>query len=308
MSYSNTIPIFLICDDNYSPYMATMIASVCCNTTYHIEFHVIGKGISKENQDKILTMKNDFGNFDIDYTKFDATTCLNIPYLKLARMTSSTFIRMALADLYPNIDRALVMDVDMISLQDISMLWNKSLDGYIFAAALDQPLTAYHIFKKNMNIRQDCKYANCGIMLIDCTKWRNQKITNKCIRIEQEYRKKLECADQDVINKVFLGNFKELSSKFNSILGNEKNIVVRHFCGLRKPWLSKYNAEGNIIANYRNWWHYAKMTPYYTEIKKQYDNLTNNRQNVSAKTTVEYYIRMEKISAIRNKIKMKESK
>ncbi len=300
-----TIPIFLICDDNYAPYMATMVASICFNTKNHIEFHVIGKGISKENQNKIEQMKLKFNNFDIDYKIYDVTTQCNIPYLVLSRMTSSTFIRMLLPNLYPEIDRALIMDVDMISMQDISSLWNIDLENFIFAATLDEPLDAYYVFKKNMQLSKDCKYANCGLMLIDCKQWRNNKITEKCIEIEKQYRDHLNCADQDVINKVFCGNFKEIDSKFNSLLGNEDNIVNRHFCYLRKPWFSKFNVEGELIKNFDSWWKYAEMTPFYEEIKLQYDKMTDNGVDTSISKAQRNYKRMEMISCVRNLIKSK---
>lgn len=296
------IPIFLICDDNYSPYMATMIASICANTKCQMQFHCIGKGISQENKEKIEKMKQTFHNFDIDYRIYDVTKANNISYLSLARMTSSTFIRMLLPDLYPDIDRALIMDVDIISLQDVSSLWNINLESYIWAASLDKPLNAYHIFKKNLDVDFDCKYANCGVMLIDCKKWREEQITKKCLEIEKEYRDFLNCADQDVINKLFLGNFKELDSRYNSLLGNEDNIINRHFCYLRKPWISKYNIEGELIRNFDDWWHYAKMTPFYDEVKLAYDK-NNNQGNCATLNKLRKDAKKQLFIQLRNNIK-----
>ena len=290
---SNNISIFLICDDNYAPYMATMIASICCNTSSFIEFHVIGKGISNQNKQNIQLMKENINNFDIDYKIFDVTSQCNIPYLILSRMTSSTFIRMMLPDLYPDIDRAVVMDVDMIALQDIAKLWSNSLDDYIFGATLDFPLNAYYSFKEKMDIKENCKYANCGLMLIDCKKWREEKITEKCLQIEKDYRDKLTCADQDVINKVFLGKFKVFDSKYNSLLGNEKDIIIRHFCYLRKPWLSRYNIEGNLINNFEDWCKYAKMTPYYEKLEQEYKTFNKNGAD-SAYNTITAYRNLER--------------
>lgn len=301
----NNIPIFLICDDNYSPYMATMIASICNNTKSYIEFNVIGKGISDANKMLLEKMKESFSNFNIDYKTFDVKKECDITYLVLSRMTYSTFIRMLLPDLYPQIDRALIMDVDMISLNDISSLWEQNLGNYTFAATLDEPLDAYYIFKKNLGVDEDCKYANCGLMLINCKKWRDDNISQKCIEIEKLYRDKLNCADQDVINKVFLGNFLQLDNKYNSLLGNETEIINRHFCYLRKPWYSKYNIDGGLIKNFDDWWYYAKMTPFYEQLKFQYDSLNNNADKDLANIAKDNYKKMEMIAYIRNKIKNK---
>lgn len=299
----NKIPIFLICDDNYAPYMATMIASVCFNTKYFVEFHVVGKGISDQNKKMIDEMKKTFPNFDIDYKIIDITKDFNISYLSLVRMTSSTFIRMLLPDLYPEINRVLIMDVDIISLEDISSLWNETLDNYLWAASIDKPVGgAYLTFKKNMDVAHDCKYANCGVMILDCKKWRDEKISMKCLDIEKKYRDKLNCADQDVINKVFLGDFKELDSKYNSLLGLEENIINRHFCYLRKPWFSKYNVEGDEIKNFDDWWKYAKMTPFYEMLKLKFEeNNANGAQN--AIRVLKKYETMQMFSDLRNKIR-----
>lgn len=304
----STISIFLICDDNYSPYMSTMIASICSNTKHKIDFHCIGKGISPENQAKIEEMKKTFSNFNIDYKIYDVSKSHNIKYLSLSRMTSSTYIRMILPDLYPEIDRALIMDVDIISLQDISLLWNQNLDDYIMAAALDKPIeAAYYTFKENMDITEDCKYANCGVMIIDCKKWREKDITKKCLEIEKQYRHKLNCADQDVINKVFLGEFKELDSNYNSLLGHEDNIINRHFCYLRKPWFSKYNVEGELIKNFEDWWKYAKMTPFYEDLQEAYKKNHINGHD-SALNTLKKYQNNILLSALRTRVKIQNAK
>lgn len=302
------IPVFLICDDNYSPYMATMIASVCNHTESRIEFHVIGKGISPENRARLEGMQRNFPNFDIDYRICDPSGQFGIPYLSLSRMTLSTYIRMLFPELFPEIDRALIMDVDILALGDIEQLWRQSLDGHIFAAALDgtnpdEPQVAYEAFKQNLAVKEDCLYANCGVMLIDCRKWREKGISQQCLAVEKEYRDCLECADQDVINKVFHGNFKVLDSRFNSLLGEEEDIVIRHFCWLRKPWISKYNAVGDPIRHFGEWWKHAAMTPFYPELKSRFDRLAEAGDNATPVRTRAVYERMEKIAHFRNLIR-----
>lgn len=297
----------MICDDNYSPYLATMVASICSNTGAFVECHVIGKGTGGRNRTMIESMKERFPNFSIDFRVCDPSGIYGIDYLSLSRMTVSTFIRMLLPDLYPEIDRALIMDVDIISLQDIGLLWKQELDGHVFAAALDEPDTARRAFLRNLEVDTDCRYANCGVMIVDCRKWRERGITARCLEVERKYRDVLECADQDVINKVFLGDFKVLESRFNSLLGNDEDMVNRHFSWLRKPWFSKYNAVGDLIKNFDDWWHYAAMTPFYPEVKARYDSLTQGDDSSALKARANYE-RMEMLSFIRNSMKRNNTK
>ena len=41
----SNIPIFLSSDDNYAPFVATTIASICDNTKSFCEFYVLDGGI-----------------------------------------------------------------------------------------------------------------------------------------------------------------------------------------------------------------------------------------------------------------------
>ena len=49
----NKIPIFLASDNNYAPFVATTIASICDNTKSFCDVYVLDGGITKENQSKI---------------------------------------------------------------------------------------------------------------------------------------------------------------------------------------------------------------------------------------------------------------
>ena len=50
------IPIFLSSDNNYAPYIATTIASICDNTAAFCEFYILDGGIKTDNKTKIKTL------------------------------------------------------------------------------------------------------------------------------------------------------------------------------------------------------------------------------------------------------------
>jgi len=49
------IPIFLSSDNNYAPFVATTIASICDNTKSFCDFYILDGGIEEENKEKIFT-------------------------------------------------------------------------------------------------------------------------------------------------------------------------------------------------------------------------------------------------------------
>ncbi len=62
---------FLSSDNNYTPFVATTMASILDNTKSFIEFYVLDGGISEENQEKIRSLKNQFSNFSIEFLKIN---------------------------------------------------------------------------------------------------------------------------------------------------------------------------------------------------------------------------------------------
>ena len=61
------IPIFLSSDNNYAPFVATTIASICDNTKSFCDFYILDGGIEEENKEKICQLKTLFNNFSIEF-------------------------------------------------------------------------------------------------------------------------------------------------------------------------------------------------------------------------------------------------
>ena len=66
----SNIHIFLSSDNNYAPFVATTIASICDNTKSFCDFYILDSGIEEEeeeeeNKEKICQLKTKFNNFSI---------------------------------------------------------------------------------------------------------------------------------------------------------------------------------------------------------------------------------------------------
>lgn len=77
----------------------------------------------------------------------------------------------------------------------------------------------------------------------------------------------------DILNKYFDTNYKLLDEKYcwlnqyYDFYGEPKNqIVIRHFNGPTKPWHVKPVENKIMPKNISDFWHYAKMTPYYESL------------------------------------------
>lgn len=282
------VPIFLSSDNNYAPFVATTIASVCDNTKSFCEFYVIDGGISPDNRSKIMALSEQFKNFStefitIDYDKY-FKNFREITYLGL-----STYSRFLISELKPEITKCIYLDVDIIVIDDIKKLFDINLDNYVIGAVRDTGNSKYlNYVKQSIGLPANSIYFNAGVLLINNSKWVGQNITQKLFDIEQKYREKLKIADQDILNICFQNSYKLLDIKYNTMYDNPE-IIIRHFTNYPKVWQADFyldleTKQPKKIEHADIFWKYAKMTPFYQEIcdiKNKFlaSNLLYNRFN-----------------------------
>ena len=284
------IPIFLSSDDNYSPFVATTIASICDNTKSFIDFYVLDSGISEQNKKKIEELKQSFSNFSIEFIKVDTKKYFkNIDYNNTSKYVSiSTYNRFLIPYVKPQLNKVIYLDVDIIANMDISELFNIDLGNFSIGAVVDgrgikDPLILR--CKRNLKLAKVHDYFNAGVLLINAKKLKEENILHKVFETEQKYRNRLELADQDILNVLYDGNnYKKLDKKFNTF--NELAELtptnkICHFSGFLKPWFVDQNLETDnripVLRNKNLFWKYAIKTVFYNDLisKIQYkDNIS----------------------------------
>lgn len=261
------IPIFLSADNNYAPFIATTIASICDNTKSFCNFYILDGGISEENKEKICELKQQFNNFSIEFFKIDTDKYFK-NFITESYITMAAYYRLIIADLFPHLNKVLYLDVDIIAKGDISELYKTDLGESVLGAVRDQGDKQYIAkLKKNIEMDDSSNYFNSGVLLINLKKWREQNITQKLFSIEKKYRGKLLCNDQDVLNKAFENNYKMLPQKFNALTVQD-DTVIRHYYSKPKPWEIKQGIKNSsqLLSDMEIFWYYAKKTPYYEQL------------------------------------------
>ena len=83
------IPIFLSSDNNYAPFVATTIASICDNTKAFCDFYILDGGISRKNKENIKKLKMRFKNFSIEFLSINQEVEFkNIEYKNFSKYIS----------------------------------------------------------------------------------------------------------------------------------------------------------------------------------------------------------------------------
>lgn len=143
-----------------------------------------------------------------------------------------------------DIDRLLYIDIDTLVLKDLTNLYSTNLEDMVLGAVYDNYVKTQPL----IGIIEENQYFNSGVLLIDCQKWRDQNITQKCVEYLLEYPKNILFVDQCVLNAVIQNNYKKLNKNNNMMYSylptkstkNEmaevlSNITILHFT-LQKPW------------------------------------------------------------------------
>ena len=168
------IPVFLAADNNYAPFVATTIASICDNTKSFVDFYVLDGGITQPLQAKILALQNQFSNCQIEFISIDLAQAFHsIEYKNHSdAVTVSTYSRFLIPKLKPHLQKIIYLDTDIIVLGDIANLYAIDLDQYAGAFVPDQcPMFFTDEIKTKMHMAPEHVYFNAGVMLLDNHKW-----------------------------------------------------------------------------------------------------------------------------------------
>ena len=132
------IPVFFAVDDGYCPFLAVAIQSLIDNSsgenTYSVK--ILNTDISDENKRRIAGYGRD--NVDIEFVDLNY-------YIKKIKdklytrdyYSKTTYFRLFIPNLYPQYDKILYLDSDVVILDDIANLYNMDLGDDLVAAAPD---------------------------------------------------------------------------------------------------------------------------------------------------------------------------
>lgn len=298
---NKSIPVFLSSDDNYVPYMSALMVSIMENTQADVDFYIIDAGITEYHRRQISLMALKYG-FGLEFIKSEPYRHLfNVSVKCSGHITRASSDRFLIPFMKPNLDKVIVLDTDMIALGDIQKLWDINLDDKVLASAqvfcwTDIKLADYIL--KKVNITLSHKYFNIGTIIIDCKKWRDEKILEKVKDVTKNYDlSNIGCWDELALNAVLKdNNYKILDPKFNMMVPlqiyyksgkpEDHKKVVEDYLGLSpdfvfdeiifshfalpqvKPWNTRmyfYEPTNRWveIPNFNEFWHYLKLTPFY---------------------------------------------
>ncbi|MBY5994086.1 glycosyltransferase family 8 protein [Ferrimonas balearica] len=312
------VNIALSGDDNYAKYMAVTMQNIVTflPDQAEVNFLILDAGIQPENLQKLTEFARSLPQVTLHSVniaeQFGEELARLAPYRHGSRkntITAGTYGLFFIAEAFPQFDKALYVDVDIIvrkSLQPafdtpvadlygavVRMLTHAQL-GSLKSSRSGKPFPQNHqdLFGKSSE-----NYFNAGVQLMNLAVMRQEQVKDQLVKTLTDiplevFATEVNYHNQDIFNAVFGGHVAFLPTRYNCQVKNVNKIKRRfkrlgldfsefqpefddpaliHYSGRRKPW-SDRNLFGSEI-----WWSAAAKTPFFDDIEQKYRRDLKNK-------------------------------
>ena len=265
------IPIFFAIDENYIPFLAVTLQSLLDNSSKenYYSIKVLYTNISEENKKKINKYKRI--NIDIEFVNI-ANYVDKIKDQLYTRdyYSNTTYFRLIIPELYPQYDKALYLDSDIVVLSDIADLYNIELGDNLIGATTDEAVTSVKAFQdyveKVIGVVDFKNYFNAGVLLMNLAELRKFKFQEKFLYLLSTVKYTV-AQDQDYLNRLCKGRVKIIDGSWDKMpiggrLSRNEELHIIHYNLVSKPW----HFDGIEYEEY--FWKYASKTEFLDKIEE----------------------------------------
>ena len=280
---NKTIPIFFSIDDSYAPFLSVALKSAIDNSKLENNYRAIimFESLSQDNRERLGGLATD--NFKIDFVEMneglETITDRLSNRIRSEYFTLTIYFRLFIASMFPEYDKAIYIDSDIILEEDIAELFSIDIgDNFIGAcrdASIDgiEPFQSYVVQVVGVD-RND--YVNSGVLLMNLKKLRDADFDKHFLFLLNTYHFDSVAPDQDYLNAICKGSIYYLSPKWNAMPNEQKPKIegakLIHYNLFSKPWCYDGLQYGE------RFWHYAENSGYINEIREFKNNFTEENQ------------------------------
>ena len=275
------IPIFFTIDDAYTPFLAVALKSLIDNASkkYKYLIKVLHTDVQEEHMKQIKKFESE--NVSIEFVDLSY-------YIKKVKdklytrdyYSESTYYRLFLPELYPQYDKVLYLDCDIIVVGDISELYNTEMGTNLVAAAPDDIIQYNKVFQDYaelvVGVKKYQHYFNAGVLLMNLDQLRKFNFQEKFLYLLSTVKFSV-AQDQDYLNRLCKGRVTLISHDWDVMpyVNDEtkpEDIKLIHYNFAYKPW----HFEDVTYSEY--FWKYARKTEFYNEIVKIKEEYTEEQK------------------------------
>lgn len=232
MSCQKEINIVIAADRKYYTQALAAICSILCHhKTGGINLYLLHFDLTCKELAQFRKLK-EVGDFIFHDIRIDDNFFSEWPAM---RWSPSIYLRLMIPKLFPDCEKVLYLDSDILVLDDIEKLWNIDLNGKTCAACLAAVKDEH---RKRLEFSKDMSYFNSGVMMFNAKKMHDDNAITKCIELFQLKQHVLKYPDQDLLNLLYHDNFLKLPLRWN---------LISSFCN-KAPNETLYSAKETIDA------------------------------------------------------------
>lgn len=268
------IPIFFTIDDGYAPYLHVALISLIKNASKDRRYKIIVvyQELNEENRNNLAKFVEDYPNFEMEFKfmkqSLDMITDRIENRLRSDYFTMTIYFRIFIPDMYPEYDKAIYIDSDIIVPGDISELYDTDMHDNLIGVVTDGSVNDVPELQRYMTESLGLKlgdYFNSGMLLMNMKELRNVHLAEHFLYLLNKYHFDCVAPDQDYLNSMCYGKIEYLDSCWDAMPNRNKpeieNPKIIHYNLFDKPWCY------DDIQYQDYFWEYAKQSVYYDKIK-----------------------------------------
>lgn len=268
---TTTIPVFFSINDAYAPYLSVALTSIITHAdpAQQYEVIVLCDELSVANQAKLGQQAT--ANVTIRFVPMqdNLKAQLGGEHMKLRgdTFTLTIYFRLFIAAMFPQYDRGIYLDADVVTTTDLAELFAQPLGDNLVGAVADTfaaDNTQSVAYVEQYLRLPIADYFNSGVMLLNLKQMRAEQFNEKFIHCLTDYQVDFIAPDQDYLNLLCRNRVLHLDRAWNVMPTTQTRVTapkLLHYSLFGKPWYYADAQNGDYF------WAIAPQSPYYPEIQ-----------------------------------------
>ncbi|MBP3706624.1 MAG: glycosyltransferase family 8 protein [Clostridia bacterium] len=282
MKNKKEVPVFFSIDDSYAPFLSVALVSTIKNSDKNRNYKaiILYQQLSEENKQKLSKLAT--SNFKIEFIPIlkgmESITDRKSNRLRCEYFTLTIYFRLFIAAMFPQYDKGIYIDSDIVLLGDIGELFDTDISDNFIGACYDHSIEGVEPFCKYIREAvgvDNKKYINSGVLLMNLKKLREVDFHTHFLSLLNEYHFDSVAPDQDYINAICNGNIYYLDDMWDTMPNTSRpensDAKLIHYNLFSKPWCYDNIQYGEYF------WQYAKDSGYSEYLKKHRENFTEKQ-------------------------------
>lgn len=262
----DTVELFFSCDENYLPLLAVTLTSIREHRDPQREYsiRVLHTGLRESLRTRMQLRFCDDG-FTVRFVDISEEVARVAQQLHTRdHYTKTTYYRLFIPELFPQLEKVLYLDCDIVLQTDVAELFDQDMAGDLVGAVPDSMVTAIDAFGEYVSNRLGIRpehYFNAGVLLMDLDAMRRFHFTEVFLKLLNSVTFRV-AQDQDYLNVICKGRTLLLGREWNTMpgcAGGEPKLI--HYNLDCKPWWRDDVPYGDVF------WDYARRSGYFNQVK-----------------------------------------